>query len=150
MRVAKEVLRVNHGQALGIGEPDAAVRRLGGYRLPFGMAGEFHRFQPVEHLAVDAVRFAVREVIQALAAGPHDAGDGIHPEIALVIGDDLINIVIAKALLGGDVLKLVILDARDAAGQTRPNRAIHVFENARDIIVGQALRGGPLPHNSVC
>ena len=71
--LVSKVRRVNHRQALGIRKPNPAVRGPAGHGLPLGMAGEFDGFQPVEHFALDVVRFPVREIIQALAAGPQNA-----------------------------------------------------------------------------
>ena len=97
--IGRDMRRINHDRAIGLGKPYAAVGSLAGDALLLrGFVGQLDGIHAVIHRALNPRRFAIGKVVHALAADGKDSPARVHPEVPQIIGNDGVNVVVEQTV----------------------------------------------------
>ena len=134
--VARQLVGLDHGHALGGGDPDAAVggaqRGRAGATVALGAA---HAVGFGELLVVQAIAGAIGHRLHVVAADVHHAGVGAEPEIAVTVDDHLEHRVHRQPLAATDDAQFAAAQApHQAAVGGEPQRAVGVLVHAEHVL----------------
>ncbi len=147
-RLGVTASRIDGDDAFGGRKPEGAV-----VHLPAGEVGP-HTFA-AQHAVGRAIRerfhgrsTAVGDLVQLFQAGPPDTGVAVHPEVRVIVFENLKDVVVVEPLARRDGGELPVLEAAQAAAvRANPQRPGSILVERLDVIRRQAIA---VDHDVIC
>src|SRR5438445_6338437 len=134
-------IRVDHGHALGRGEPELPVVRLPRHRLSAAIAlAALHAIGSSVRDARDFRQKSLGKIIELLTRCAEDSFVAAHPEIAVAVFQNGEDAVIEKAFASGDGCPTPgFVAAQSSASRAYPERACAVLMKSENEIAGESV-----------